>query len=73
MHDENQVPIWFFIGGLLLIYGIIIVGTGLYLWANPPEHRVELFQLHADVWWGILLVVIGLFYSVRFWPWRKPS
>jgi hypothetical protein len=73
MHEEHQVPIWFFIGGLLLIYGIIIVGTGLYLWANPPplDQQVEMFDKHADVWWGLLLTVIGAFYSVRFWPWRK--
>ena len=36
MHDEHQVPIWFFIGVLLLIYGIIITGTGIFLWIWPP-------------------------------------
>jgi hypothetical protein len=71
MHDEHQVPIWFFIGVLLLVYGIIILGTGLWLWAFPPEHTVDMFWLHADVWWGILLIVIGVFYSHRFNPWRK--
>jgi hypothetical protein len=72
MHDEHQVPIWFFIGGLLLVYGIIIFGTGLYLWFVPPpvEHRVDMYEFHADVWWGCLLIAIGLFYSVRFNPWR---
>jgi FtsH-binding integral membrane protein len=71
MHEEHQVPIWFFIGCLLLIYGLIITATGIYLWICPPEHQVELFQYHADVWWGCLLVVLGLFYSIRFNPWGK--
>ena len=73
MQEEHQVPIWFFIGVLLLIYGIIIFATGLYLWVYPPpvEHRVDMFWLHADVWWGCLLVVIGLFYSIRFNPRRR--
>lgn len=73
MHDEHQVPIWFFIGGLLLIYGLIITGTGIYLWVNPPpvSEQVHLFKLHADVWWGCLLVVVGLFYSIRFNPCGK--
>jgi hypothetical protein len=72
MHDEHQVPIWFFIGGLLLVYGLIITGTGLYLWAFPlpVEQRVDMYWLHADVWWGGLLIVVGLFYSLRFNPWR---
>jgi len=33
--------------------------------------QVEMFSYHADVWWGCLLVVIGLFYSLRFNPWRR--
>ncbi len=71
MQDEHQVPIWFFIGGLLLIYGIIITATGIFLWIWPPPvaKQVEMFSYHADVWWGCLLVVLGLFYSIRFNPW----
>ena len=30
---EHQVPIWFFIGGLLLIYGIIISARGSISWS----------------------------------------
>ena len=72
MHEEeHQVPIWFFIGGLLLVYGLIIAATGIWYWAFPPEHRVELFELHADVWWGILLTIIGSIYTIRFAPWRR--
>jgi hypothetical protein len=71
MHEENQIPIWFFIGGLLLIYGIIIFATGLYLWACPPAHPVEMFDKHPDVWWGVLLTVLGTFYTVRYAPWRR--
>ena len=54
MHDEHQIPIWFFIGGLLVIYGVLIFCAGLYeLVAPPPEdQRVALFSLHADVWWA---------------------
>ena len=75
MNDEHQVPIWFFIGSLLLIYGIIITGTGIYLWICPPpvDQRVDMFWLHANIWWGCLLVAIGLFYSIRFNPRRKQA
>ena len=73
MHEEHQVPIWFFIGCLLLVYGIIIFGTGLYFLIFPPPvaQQVALFYLHADVWWGGLLVVLGAFYCHRFNPWRR--
>jgi hypothetical protein len=73
MDTEHQIPIWFFIGALLTIYGVLIVGAGVYAWLNPASVRVFLAYLHADVWWGLLLVVIGLFYTLRFAPWRKPA
>ncbi|AMV39657.1 hypothetical protein [Planctomyces sp. SH-PL62] len=70
MHDEDQIPIWLFIGGILVVYGILILGAGLYALAfpPPPEARVALFHLHADVWWGIIMTAIGLIYCVRFRP-----
>lgn len=72
MHDEHQIPIWFFIGGLLVIYGVLIFCAGLYeLVAPPPEdQRVALFSLHADVWWGAFMTIVGLFYTIRFNPAR---
>ena len=80
MHDEHQIPIWFFIGGLLLVYGIIIVATGLYGLAHPSAVEIDLkkanpdaawFFFHPGIWWGAVLTALGLFYSVRFRPWRK--
>jgi len=63
-----MLSIWFFIGILLLAYGILILGAGLYELASPPEHPVVLANLHAGVWWGVLLLILGLVYSVRFRP-----
>ena len=39
--------------------------------AVPPEHPVELANLHADLWWGGLMAVVGTIYCLRFHPWRK--
>ncbi len=70
MHDEHQIPIWFFIGVIVLIYGVLITASGLYnlLSPPPPEEQVALFSLHADIWWGAFMVVVGLFYVIRFRP-----
>ncbi len=53
MDTEHQIPIWFFIGSLLLIYGVLITGSGIYgaIFPPPVEHRVTLWELHADIWW----------------------
>jgi FtsH-binding integral membrane protein len=66
MHREGMISIWFFIGLLLLAYGILIFGTGVSEWSSPPP--VVRADLHAAVWWGILLTFLGAFYSLRFAP-----
>jgi len=43
------------------------------LW-NPPAHpTVELFNLHASVWWGALMTVIGAWYCYHFKPGQKKA
>jgi hypothetical protein len=32
---------------------------------------VVLFELHAGIWWGVLLLAIGAVYTVRFRPGRN--
>jgi hypothetical protein len=70
-HPDHQIPIWFFIGGLLALYGLIIAASGVYLWIVPPARQMALAHLHADVWWGLLMLVVGLVYLIRYWPQRK--
>ena len=71
MHRVGMISIWFFIGVLLLAYGVLILGAGLYELAAPPEHPVVLAGLHAGIWWGALLIALGVVYSLRFKPGRE--
>jgi hypothetical protein len=71
MHGHGSLSIWFFIGVLLTIYGILILGSGLYHYSSPPPN-VVLSHLHAPVWWGAFLLVLGLIYFIRFFPKRQP-
>jgi len=70
MHDR-VIPIWFFIGISLLMNGILIAGAGLCEIFNPPANPVVLFHLHASVWWGALLFLLGILYCFRFAPGRQ--
>jgi hypothetical protein len=66
---HNFIPVWFFVGALLLIYGVLILGSGLAEISNPPN--TVLAELHAPVWWGALLIVIGAAYVIAFRPKKK--
>jgi len=70
MHGSG-IPIWFFIGVLLLIYGALIFGYGIYQWQTGIyPGGVELTNLHTPIWWGGILALLGVFYVVKFRPWR---
>jgi hypothetical protein len=70
MHGSS-ISIWFFIGVLLTIYGAMILGYGIYELATGNIAHVVLANLHAPVWWGAILLALGVFYSVRFKPGRN--
>ncbi len=69
MH-EGGISIWFFIGICLGVTGVLIFGAGIWQLMSPPpvDQRVVLYQLHAPVWWGAFLAVLGAFYCVHFRP-----
>jgi hypothetical protein len=72
MHEhKGMISIWFFIGILLLFYGVVILAAGLYELSSPPEHPVVLAELHAGVWWGGLLIALGGYYTFHFKPVRQ--
>lgn len=67
----SRIFIWFFIGVLLIIYGVMIVGSGIVERATGNDAAgVQLVHLHAPIWWGGLLTALGIVYAVKFPPSR---
>lgn len=71
MKAGGSLSIWFFTGVCLGINGFLIFLRGIYELTNPPVEKVVLYNLHANIWWGGVLLVLGLFFSVRFSPARE--
>ena len=63
---HRMVPVWFFVGVILLIYGVIILATGIYEFSHPPA--TVLADLHPAVWWGVLLTIVGGVYVHLYRP-----
>ena len=66
MERHLIIPVWFFVGLLLALYGALILVSGLMEWSHPPA--TVLAKLHAPVWWGALLLLVGLTYTITFRP-----
>jgi hypothetical protein len=73
MKDGGSLSIWFFIGISFLINGILITGAGIWEFASHADNPVLSLNHHADVWWGGLLLILGLFYCVYYSPSRVRS
>jgi hypothetical protein len=71
VQKDRTISIWFFIGISLLVNGALILAAGLYEVAHPPEIRVVLYHLHANIWWGALLLLCGLVFCIRSAPSRS--
>ncbi|HTQ97098.1 MAG TPA: hypothetical protein VMH89_09835 [Candidatus Acidoferrum sp.] len=73
MKKGGTISIWFFIGISLLVNGLLIFGSGLYELKYPPLKEVVLFRLHAGVWWGAILTIIGATYCFYYAPGKGRS
>jgi FtsH-binding integral membrane protein len=71
MHGKGVISIWFFIGALLAVYGLLIVAAGVSELMSPPASPVTLAHLHPALWWGALMLALGLVYVVKFRPGRS--
>jgi hypothetical protein len=77
MQRSGMISIWFFIGALLLIYGILICGAGIFEAVTTPTAAAAaaanlrwegVRNLHIAIWWGGLLIIMGAFYTIKFAP-----
>jgi hypothetical protein len=63
---SRQTSVWFYIGLLLLIYGVIILGAGIYQLQHRPS--TVLARYNATFWGGLILSFLGSLYVSAFWP-----
>jgi hypothetical protein len=73
MKAGGSISIWFFIGVSLLFNGVLILAAGIYQYLQPPETPTVLFNLHAGIWWGALLAILGTIYCLLYRPSRMKT
>jgi hypothetical protein len=69
--ETREISIWFFCGILTLAYGVVLVATGLIEFNHPPLNEIllpMLQPLHPTLWWGVVMMLFGGIYSLKFRP-----
>ena len=67
--NTQSISVWYFIGWLVLIYGVLILSAGLG--GAPTQPPPVMAELHVAIWWGAILTAIGLAYVYCFRPRRR--
>ena len=67
--ETHMLPIWFFIGVLLTIYGVIILVMAVLDFSQTSQ--AVLAEYHPGLYGGVLLILLGGFYTFWFWPGRR--
>ena len=61
MNEEvtRMKPIWYFVGWVLIIIGVLVFAAGIYYFYVPIKFNVELRGMHIGIWWGLVLILGG--------------
>jgi hypothetical protein len=62
-HKHRMLPVWFFIGIILILYGFMIAIQGFYDLSHPTGTVLE--RLHPAIWWGIIMMAVGLIFTLK--------
>lgn len=66
MHTQKKMRnIWFFVGWILLTIGLVELAAGVYDLFFPLNNNIRLADLHANIWWGMLITIAGVTYLLR--------
>lgn len=66
---SEPLPIWFFVGVILAVYGIIILLAGLF---GTPRPTV-LAETRPALWWSAVMIAFGLLFTLAgLWGRRRP-
>lgn len=63
MSEHRLLSIWFFVGLMLTVFGVIITATGVYFLFRPQQ-ATALAHLNPSLWWGLIMLASGTLFLV---------
>ncbi len=68
--EQQGLTIWSFLGFIFIIYGLAITGAGIY-YIFYPHVSTALYALNPSLWWGAIMLLVGLVFTVGDRKYRK--
>ena len=59
-NNPEPLPIWFFVGLILSVYGVLLVIADFL----PQARNTVLAETHPALWWGIITTLGGALFLV---------
>jgi len=66
MSEIKMLSIWFFVGLMLTLLGLIITCMGVYF-IFSPETTTAMAHLNPSLWWGLVMLLSGLLFLIPSW------
>jgi hypothetical protein len=63
MPEHRMLSIWFFVGLMLTVFGVIVTATGVYF-VFRPQNATVLAELNPSLWWGMIMLAAGVVFLV---------
>ncbi len=58
-NSKQMISVWFWVGLMLLVYGILVCGAGVYYLSSPPENYAAKWT-NPNLWWGLIMLITGV-------------
>ncbi len=63
--EKGMRSIWYFVGLIMFAIGLVELAAGIYDLYYPSAENIKLAHLHANIWWGVLILLTGLIYILK--------
>jgi hypothetical protein len=63
--EKGMKSIWYFVGLVLISMGSLVLLAGILDIFSPPVRTTVLANLHTSLWWGGVMLVVGLIFLFK--------
>ncbi len=67
--EREPLPIWFFVGLILTVYGVLVIAGSVF----GDEDTTILAEIRPGLWWGAFMTAFGAVFAWLGWRMHSKS